>query len=105
MSEPTQECPICKCGVRYDGRYTRYVCNECQKNSPPLTEDGEKIVFGNEGHWGGFLSVVNNQKTEVPIHKCYINGIECYADEARFGGIVIQAAKQATQVKVKKEEA
>lgn len=23
-------------------------------------------------------------------HTCFIDGIECFADEARFGGIVIQ---------------
>jgi len=91
MSEPTQKCPICECGVRYDCRYTRYVCNECEKNA--VTENGKKIKFFNEKHGFGCVSYVNDQKTEVPIHKCYINGIECYADEGRFGGIVIQAAK------------
>jgi len=27
-------------------------------------------------------------------HICYIRGIRCYADEARFGGIVIQVLQK-----------
>ena len=34
-----------------------------------------------------FKSIVNNIEGE--IHDCYINGIQCYAEEHRFGGIVI----------------
>ena len=33
-------------------------------------------------------SLVNNKKGN--IHECYINNKKCYADEAKFGGIVIQ---------------
>ena len=47
----------------------------------------EEIDFYNEEITGGFYSVVNNVKGK--IHECYVNNIKCYADEARFGGIVI----------------
>ena len=33
------------------------------------------------------MSIVNNVKGN--IHECYVNNIKCYADEARFGGIVV----------------
>ena len=28
------------------------------------------------------------------VHECYVNGIKCHADEARFGGIVIQPSPE-----------
>lgn len=39
---------------------------------------------------GGFEAIVADTKEEYPSHICYIEGVECWADEARFGGIVIQ---------------
>ncbi|MGD8759525.1 MAG: hypothetical protein PVJ07_04685 [Anaerolineales bacterium] len=30
-------------------------------------------------------------------HDCFIDGVACYADEARFGGIVIQAVEGDTE--------
>ena len=53
-----------------------------------LTRDGESIEFYNIDHTGGFISIVNNIKGK--IHECYVDNHKCYADESRFGGIVIQ---------------
>jgi len=41
---------------------------------------------------GGFIAYyADSHQTEThPGHICFIDGIRCYADEARFGGIVIQ---------------
>ena len=39
----------------------------------------------------GFISVINDTIGED--HECYINNIKCYADEARFGGIVVQLSE------------
>ena len=39
---------------------------------------------------GGFAAIVADTKAEHPSHICYIEGVECWADEARFGGIVVQ---------------
>jgi len=48
------------------------------------------------------VNEINNQeqadgdsKEEYKSHDCYIDGIKCRADEARFGGIVIEVV-QAT---------
>ena len=42
---------------------------------------------------GGFIAYYadSNQIEIYPSHRCFIDGISCYADEARFGGIVIEA--------------
>ena len=85
-----QVCPICFQNVQISTRYPKYVCNECQINYPPKTENNENIKFRNINYAGGFESIVNNQITEPPIDICFIKGIKCKASEARFGGIVIE---------------
>ena len=46
------------------------------------------IHFYNESFNGGLISVINGIQGKQRL--CYINGKQCIADEARFGGIVIQ---------------
>ena len=53
-----------------------------------LVENGKSIKFFNIDYSGGFVSIVDNQY-RGEIHECYVNNIKCYADEARFGGIVV----------------
>jgi len=79
-------CPTCTKQITLSQRYPDAVCSECYELT--VTENGDKIMFGNESIFGGFMSIVNDK--EGTIHECYINGKKCYADEARFGGIVIQ---------------
>ena len=52
------------------------------------TEDNKEISFGNIDYTGGFQSIVDGKVTTPPIHKCFMNNVLIYADEARFGGIV-----------------
>ena len=54
-------------------------------------KENEKIEFYNEGPEGGFISIVNNVRGN--IHECNVNNIQCYADEARFGGIIISVVR------------
>ena len=85
-----QQCPICENNVHPMQRYPNYICSKCIERYDTLTFDGKPITFSNIDWWGGFQSHIEGDKTPTEIHKCYINGIECWADEARFGGIVIQ---------------
>jgi hypothetical protein len=51
------------------------------------------LAFFNEGFSGGFVPMYAD--AEQPYeggHDCWIDGIRCYADEHRFGGIVIEVA-------------
>ena len=72
-------------------RYPRMICNECT-NSEYKDVDGNTVYFENEDIYGGFISIhtINSIKVKKTDHICFVNGIKCYADEARFGGIVIQ---------------
>ena len=83
----TQFCPICKAEVYFMPRYPKYVCAKCI-DTGTFTKDGKEITFYNIDFSGGFMSKVDGKKGQE--HECFIKGIKCYADEARFGGIVIQ---------------
>jgi len=79
-------CPLCNATIHNWARYPRSVCGDCAALT--VTANGDKIEFYNPYVAGsGFASIVNGQKGEE--HICYINGNKCYADEFRFGGIVV----------------
>ena len=81
-------CPICLQKMTFFERYPMKVCPECSEKT--FTKDGIKIDFCNIDVTGGFKSTIqSNPIKEGDEHTCYINGLECYADEARFGGIVV----------------
>ena len=81
--------PICDNNMIYFERYPKMICHKCVELA--TTEDGESIQFYNVDHTGDFISVVNNVHGE--IHDCLVNNKKCYADEARFGGIVVQLSE------------
>ena len=73
-------------------RYPRMICVQCH-NSIKKDEAGYPVEFQNIDLFGGFQSIhdINGEKVLKKEHFCFINNIHCYADEARFGGIVIQS--------------
>lgn len=83
-----QTCPICHRTVEPSARYPRYVCSDCAAQAK--SQDGRRLVFFNESISGGYLAKYADTGETYPSHDCYIHGIKCYADEHRFGGIVIQ---------------
>jgi hypothetical protein len=86
----TQTCPICGTAVKPHLRYPKYVCSDCRNIASDV--NGRKLLFYNESFSGGYIVYYadSNDKEEYNSHDCYINGIKCRADEARFGGIVIE---------------
>jgi len=69
-------------------RYPRYLCEECA--SKAKSKDGRLLNFFNADLSGGFIAQYADTGHPYLGHECYIDEILCYADEARFGGIVIQ---------------
>ena len=88
MKPNTQVCPICSKPVEPSQRYPRHVCHDCAIKAS--SQDGRALEFYNESFSGGFIAKYADNRGEYLSHDCYIDGIKCYADEARFGGIVIQ---------------
>tara|TARA_B100002051_G_C16743057_1_gene645596 strand:- start:5673 stop:5939 length:267 start_codon:yes stop_codon:yes gene_type:complete len=85
----TKNCPICSEKTHISKKYPYSVCSKCSQKT--VDENDNKIEFFNIDYNGGFYSIKDNIKSEE--HICYINGIQCYAEEARFGGIVVSLDK------------
>lgn len=83
-----QFCPICETEVQYSQRYPLYVCADCFKKA--VSADNRPLSFSNLSLSGGFAAYYADTKEIYDSHVCFIDNIECRADEARFGGIVIQ---------------
>jgi len=86
--EHKQLCPICKTEVRLNWRYPKRLCSHC--SSKAIDEKGQQLLFYNTSITGGFEARVIKTGEVRTNHLCFISGIACFADEARFGGIVIQ---------------
>ncbi|RUL78220.1 hypothetical protein EKH80_05110 [Dyella choica] len=86
----TQHCPICRLEVAVQPRYPRYVCAECAAKA--MSQDGRRLAFFNTDVGGGYAAIYADTKQPYSGHECFIDGIRCHADEARFGGIVIELA-------------
>lgn len=86
-------CGICKKTFQNISRYGNIICSECQYlyRNEILDRDGNNVYYCNEGISGGFNSVhlIKNNKVVKQDHECWFRETKCYADEARFGGIVI----------------
>jgi hypothetical protein len=86
--KPGQQCPICHFSVHPSTRYPRALCGLCMFEA--TDEHGRRLSFFNVDMTGGFRAVYADSGEEREGHVCYVRGVRCWADEARFGGIVIE---------------
>jgi len=86
--EPGQQCPICQYPVHPSARYPRALCGLCLREA--TDEHGRRLNFFNVDMSGGFRAAYADTGEEREGHVCYVRGVRCWADEARFGGIVIE---------------
>jgi hypothetical protein len=94
---PTHPCPISGTPTPHLDRYPASVCAECQERA--TDRGGRRIVGYNEGLSGGLIvfyaDSTSGPQTEIAgevldTGRCWIDGIECTIQEARFGGVVVQ---------------
>jgi hypothetical protein len=83
-----QNCPICNASIRANPRYPKYICKSCVAKASSI--DGRLLAFSNLHIFGGFDAVYTDTGEKYLSHDCYISGVKCYAEEAYFGGIVIE---------------
>jgi len=83
-----QACPICGDPVQSSHRYPRHVCPACFTEA--TDRDGRRLEFSNVHLSGGYAAQYADTGEPYDSHDCWIRGIRCRADEARFGGIVIE---------------
>ncbi len=91
---PAQTCPICGIEVRANPRYPRYLCRDCAARA--VAPDGRALRFCNADIGGGYLAFYADSEEPYPSHACVVDGIAYRADEARFGGIVIERVDPAS---------
>lgn len=94
VPESQQYCPICHTSVQLSERYPRSLCAECASRAK--SKEGRLLKFSNIDLSGGFLAQYADTGESYPNHECYVDGIPCYADEHRFGGIVIQTIEKSS---------
>ncbi|MGV1685136.1 hypothetical protein [Sphingopyxis sp. NJF-3] len=91
-----QACPICGASVREAPRYPDYVCGDCYQRI--ADEAGRAIKYHNASP--GAPNLIENLTASYAdgspymSQTCFIDGIACRADEARFGGIVVRPLKK-----------
>jgi len=90
MSTKKQFCPICSREVPPSARYPAYICDACAAKSHDGA--GRKVSFGNTSFSGGCQGYYLDDQSLYNHRVCYVGDIRCMANEARFGGIVIQVA-------------
>lgn len=95
-NEIKQWCPHCGASVHYFGRYPKYICRECSSKDA-FDKDGNFLDFTNLGISGGFKIITKNKEGKImdeddtqQFCDCFIDGKLFFAQEARFGGTVIQ---------------
>ena len=86
-----QRCPICSVAVEPNPRYPRSVCRDCAAQA--ASADGRKLAFSNVDLSGGFVTHYADTGAEYPSHECFVGGVRCHADEARFGGGVVEVVE------------
>ncbi len=96
QTELKQWCSNCYEEVYFQGRYPKYICGNCS-NKEKTDNKGNLLEFSNLGFSGGFKIVRKNREGVIieenedeQFCDCIIDGKDFFAQEARFGGIVIQ---------------
>lgn len=95
-TEIKQWCSNCDKEVYFQGRYPKYICTDCASKEK-LDADGNLLEFFNLDFSGG-LKIIYKDKNGNTIREddtqqycdCIIDNKLYFAQEARFGGIVIQ---------------
>lgn len=81
-------CPICKKGLVRSLSYPNYVCHICVANA--VDENGRRIRFANQSTERGLVAYYADTGEIRKSNICYISGVRCSTEEARFGGIVVR---------------
>jgi len=89
MEDATLHCPICRSEKRENKRYPRYLCGGCAANVED--EAGRRLEITNANSGDGIRISYAATGEERMSRECFVQGVRCWAQEAHFGGVVIQA--------------
>ena len=85
---PSDRCPICAVSLEPAERYLRALCSVCSLRASDAV--GRRIEFSNESLSGGLLARYAESGDPFLGRTCFVDGVECLAEEGRFGGFVLQ---------------
>ena len=89
--QPHSTCPICHTSVQINPRYPNYLCSGCCDRA--VDAQGRRLEFYNASLSGGFEARFKHDGSPAPEvtenHTIYVGFLKVWADEARFGGIVL----------------
>lgn len=97
MTSQIQNCPICGKDVNFNIRYPDYICRACEALA--ASPDGRLLSFANEAWGGGCKAFHLDDHSEYKSNICLVRGVSVWADEARFGGIVLRPMKDGHRPK------
>jgi hypothetical protein len=83
-----EPCPICGHPRPRSDRYPDHVCADCVARA--VDEDARPLRFFNTSMSGAFAASYVDTGEPRDSNLCFIDGVRCRADEARFGGIVVR---------------
>ncbi|CPU66723.1 Uncharacterised protein [Mycobacteroides abscessus] len=90
-ARPVQHCPLCGTLLRENPRYPRHVCGWCAQDV--TDEAGRPVILANASLTGGYTAQRPDgspASSEVLAGRVWIDGVALRAQEARFGGVVVQ---------------
>lgn len=85
---PDTPCPICQVPCPHSPEHPTGLCASCVDRA--VDEGGLALLFFNVNASGGIKTVYADTREERSSHICFVDGVRCRADEARFGGIVVE---------------
>lgn len=85
-------CPLCGVAMTFNPRYPRAVCFECASRASDAK--GRALDFFNADFGGGFVAAYRDGGERYDSHECFVDSRACRADEARFGGIVVELCEE-----------
>ena len=90
-TRPMQHCPLCGTLLRENPRYPRHVCGWCAQDV--TDEAGRPVILANASLTGGYTAQRPDgspASSDVLAGRVWIDGVALRAQEARFGGVVVQ---------------
>jgi hypothetical protein len=94
--EPHNRCPVCHSLRELSPRYPDFLCGRCGNRA--VDPKGRRVTFCNTHIGGGFMAKFVDDSSEASeiteSHICYVGHLKVWADEARFGGIVLVPYKR-----------
>ena len=93
----SQPCPACLCEVDASERYPRYLCAACLERASDRPEGGRRVEFSVGFLTGGVAGRYPDSGEDYASELCFVGDLMCRAEQARFGGIVVQALSPEPQ--------